>query len=542
MLIHILLACVVLASVIIVNVLKQLCLRRKDQPPLVIHWIPHFGNAISYGINPYRFLADSRKRHGDIFTFRLFHLRITAYLGTSGNAFILNGSHSSLNAEDVYSPLTTPVFGKDVVYDCPNAKLMEQKKFIKFGLTSKALSRHVRVIEREVLGYITTSTAFGFRAKTDDKKETASGLGGEHGLKSSSGVMEITKAMAELTIFTAGRALQGAEVRQKLTGEMAELYHDLDGGFQPVNFLMPWLPLPANRRRDRAHGRMRAVYENIIATRRKKMQMGRACGTVEKENLFEEGEEGEEMDMIANLMQSHYKDGSPLPDHEIAHIMITLLMAGQHSSSSAASWIMLRLASRPDIQNALYAERLHNLGSSDASPLSPLQYEHLDTLSLLQAVIKETLRLHPSISSIMRKVTQPMRVRANGQEYVVDKDNVMLASPIVTALSSLHFADPEKWDPYRWLNNPSFADYTDVDVSVSKGANSPYLPFGAGRHRCIGEKFAYVNLGVIVATLIREFEWSMANGETGVPETDYQSLFARPKAPAMLRWRRRAVV
>lgn len=49
-------------------------------------------------------------------------------LGTKGNDFILNGKLADLNAEEIYSPLTTPVFGKDVVYDVPNAKLMEQKK------------------------------------------------------------------------------------------------------------------------------------------------------------------------------------------------------------------------------------------------------------------------------------------------------------------------------------------------------------------------------------------------------------------------------
>ena len=49
-------------------------------------------------------------------------------MGVKGNEFILNGKLKDVNAEDVYSPLTTPVFGKEVVYDCPNAKLMEQKK------------------------------------------------------------------------------------------------------------------------------------------------------------------------------------------------------------------------------------------------------------------------------------------------------------------------------------------------------------------------------------------------------------------------------
>ena len=49
-------------------------------------------------------------------------------MGINGNEFILNGKVKDLNAEEIYTVLTTPVFGKDVVYDCPNSKLMEQKK------------------------------------------------------------------------------------------------------------------------------------------------------------------------------------------------------------------------------------------------------------------------------------------------------------------------------------------------------------------------------------------------------------------------------
>lgn len=53
---------------------------------------------------------------------------MTVCLDTKGNNFILNGKIKDVNAEEIYAPLTTPVFGKDVVYDCPNSKLMEQKK------------------------------------------------------------------------------------------------------------------------------------------------------------------------------------------------------------------------------------------------------------------------------------------------------------------------------------------------------------------------------------------------------------------------------
>ena len=54
--------------------------------------------------------------------------------------------------------------------------------------------------------------------------------------------------------------------------------------------------------------------------------------------------------MIASLLDQKYRNGKTLQDHEIAHIMIALLMAGQHTSSSSLAWTMLHIASRPDIQ------------------------------------------------------------------------------------------------------------------------------------------------------------------------------------------------
>ncbi|KAG9808264.1 hypothetical protein KCV05_g22173, partial [Aureobasidium melanogenum] len=74
---------------------------------------------------------------------------------------------------------------------------------------------------------------------------------------------------------------------------------------------------------------------------------------------------------------------------------------------------------------------------------------------------------------------------------------------------------------------------------VSKGASSPYLPFGAGRHRCIGEQFAYVQLQTILVTMVQSFKFRNLNGREGVVDTDYSSLFSRPLAPASIHYEKR---
>ncbi|KAF2405286.1 14-alpha sterol demethylase Cyp51B [Trichodelitschia bisporula] len=490
---------------IVCNVLKQLLFKNPNEPPVVFHLVPFIGSTVLYGMDPIKFFFECQKKYGDVFTFILLGKKTTVYLGTKGNEFILNGKLRDVNAEEVYSPLTTPVFGKGVVYDCPNSKLMEQKKFVKFGLSAEALRSYVTLISAEVNEHLDRSHAF-----TADK-----------------GTFDVVHTMAEITIYTASRSLQGKEVRSKFDSSFADLYHDLDMGFSPVNFMLPWFPLPHNRRRDAAHKKMVETYMEIIKARR-----------------ASNGKRDSE-DMIWNLMQCKYKDGTPVPDDEVAHMMIALLMAGQHSSSSTSSWIVLRLAANPHIMEELYDEQVRVMGAD----LPPLTYEGLQKLPLLSQVVKETLRMHAPIHTILRKVKSPMSVE--GTPYVIPTSHNLLAAPTVTSLTPTYFPEPEAWDPHRWdagskaANMTATAEEADEDKIdygyglVSKGTSSPYLPFGAGRHRCIGEQFAYIQLGTIIGNVVRRLRVRNIDGSKQVVGTDYSSLFSRPMAPAMIAYEKR---
>ncbi|KAI9924159.1 hypothetical protein ASPWEDRAFT_38432 [Aspergillus wentii DTO 134E9] len=483
---------------VVINVLQQLLLKNPNEPPLVFHWFPFIGSTVSYGMEPYKFFSNCRAKYGDIFTFVLLGKKTTVYLGTKGNEFILNGKLRDVCAEEVYSPLTTPVFGRHVVYDCPNSKLMEQKKFVKFGLTSDALRSYVRLITQEVEDFVKTSPSF----------------------QGPNGVFDVCKTIAEITIYTASRSLQGKEVRKRFDSTFAEMYHDLDKGFAPINFMLPWAPLPHNRKRDAAQKKMTETYMEIIKERR------------------QAGGEKDSEDMVWNLMSCEYKNGIAVPDEEVAHMMIALLMAGQHSSSSTASWIVLRLAARPDIMEELYQEQLEVLGSD----LPELTYDSLQKLDLHAKVIKETLRIHAPIHSIIRAVKNPMPVE--GTPYVIPTTHNVLSSPGVTARSEEFFPNPLEWNPHRWdeQSEAKADDEEQIDYGyglVTKGTNSPYLPFGAGRHRCIGEQFAYVQLGTILAAMVRVFKFRNLPGVEGCPDTDYSSLFSKPLGKLVVQYEKR---
>ncbi|CAA7267235.1 unnamed protein product [Cyclocybe aegerita] len=157
--------------VVIINVLQQLLIpKRPSEPPTVFHWFPFIGSALAYGNDPLSFLFGCQEKYGDVFTFILLGRRVTVALGPRGNNFILGGKSTVFNAEDVYTKLTTPVFGKDVVYDVPNEVFMEQKKFIKAGLSTDNLRAYVVMIEDEIAEFLNYDSNFSTYQRNDTKE------------------------------------------------------------------------------------------------------------------------------------------------------------------------------------------------------------------------------------------------------------------------------------------------------------------------------------------------------------------------------------
>jgi sterol 14alpha-demethylase len=232
--------------------------------------------------------------------------------------------------------------------------------------------------------------------------------------------------MAEITLYMAAGSLQGKEVRSKFDSTFATLYRHLDDGFQPISFAAPWLPLPQNRRRDHAQQVMEKLCSDIIRRRR------------------QEGNPDGDTDMIWTLMDVKYKDGTTIPDEHVARMLIRLLMGGQHNTAASGAWIMVNLAHKPELIEEMYKEHLRVLGS----PLPALTLENIHELTFSEQAIKETLRLHSPIHSIMRQPTAYLPI--TDTKLVIPPTHTLLATPGTMARSEEFFPRPTEWDPHRW--------------------------------------------------------------------------------------------
>lgn len=145
-------------------------------------------------------------------------------------------------------------------------------------------------------------------------------------------------------------------------------------------------------------------------------------------------------------------------------------------------------------------------------------------------------------------VPQSLAAPSESGQYVIPKGYFVLASPSVAGVDPLVWRDPREWEPSRWMDNGAgaMAAFRDeatgekVDYGfgmISKGTESPYQPFGAGRHRCIGEQFAYVQLGCIVSTITRNMEMRMRQP---FPAHNYHTMIVLPTNPCNIECRVRA--
>ena len=185
------------------------------------------------------------------------------------------------------------------------------------------------MIEDEITTFINDDPAFSV---FQDKRSTKWGT------------FRALKACSEMTILTASRTLQGAEIRAALDKSFANLYHDLDGGFIPINWFMPNLPLPSHRRRDAAQKAMSDFYVDIIQRRRAEGRMvSPLISSVPAPLTCLQNER----DLMAALCGQKYKDGRVVTDREVAHILTALLMAGQHTSALSAAWTVMYIANNP---------------------------------------------------------------------------------------------------------------------------------------------------------------------------------------------------
>ncbi|XP_044261137.1 cytochrome P450 4C1-like [Tribolium madens] len=220
-------------------------------------------------------------------------------------------------------------------------------------------------------------------------------------------------------------------------------------------------------------------------------------------------------DFSVDLKKKHFlnnllKMSENFDDEDILEETQTMLLAASETTGLTMSSILLVLAIFPEVQEKIYEELDSILWNND----NEITLEHINKMVYLEAVIKEVMRVLPTVPYINRIMTEDLHL---------ENCTVPTGSNIIISIKNIHdspdlWENPQKFNPERFLNKE--------EINRSRCA---YMPFGFGPRNCIGFKFAMLSMKVMLATLLKNFTFEPAIYNSIEEIECFYNIVAKPK-------------
>lgn len=304
--------------------------------------------------------------------------------------------------------------------------------------------------------------------------------------KNGTGEVNLLEDMSTMIINTACTCLFGEDVREQLNAkEFAQLLLDMEQSLIPATVFWPllgYLPTPATNKRTAARNRISHILSNICDSRQNNAS-GKAYD-----------------DCLQGMLDATYRDGTAMSIHEICGMIVAMMFAGQHTSSLSTTWTLLHL-SQPENK-----ELLARLMKEYSEFPEKISYDTvMNEMEFADKCVRETVRRDPPLIMLLRKVLQDHKVGG----YVVPKGDIMACAPLVSHHDPELFPEGRKWNPDR--------------AYPAAG----HIGFGAGTHKCLGEKFGVLQVKTIIYTILSEYSLTPL-WKGGLPEPDYTTMVVGP--------------
>jgi sterol 14-demethylase len=441
-------------------------------PPVLSGRLPFLGHLLELRRAPIELFWRVRRECGEIGEMRFAGNRVVLLTGEAAQEAFFRAPDEQLDQAAAY-PFMTPVFGRGVVFDAsPDQRRQAMKNQ---SLRDKMMRGHAEVIAAETER---------MTARLGDRGE-----------------IDVLDFFAELTIYTSSACLIGKSFREELTPEYYRVFYELEKGTDALAYVNPYLPLPVFRKRDRARRRLVELLTEVFERRK-------TAGADAPRELF---------DILLGIRNP---DGSARYSIDvITGMFISMMFAGHHTTSGTAAWTLIELLKHP----AFLGQVVQELDEIYADGRE-VSYQALREIPLLDAGIKEALRLHPPLIILMRKVMYEFQYGG----FTVAPGKLVAVSPAVSNRMPECFPDPDRYDPARY--EPGREEDRQLFA---------WIPFGAGRHRCVGAAFALMQLKAIFSHLLRSFEFELAQPPESY-RNDHSKMVVQLQQPCRVRYRRRS--
>lgn len=215
-------------------------------------------------------------------------------------------------------------------------------------------------------------------------------------------------------------------------------------------------------------------------------------------------------DFLALLLNAGADEGSPLDDDTIIDNLLTFIAAGHETTARSLAWTLFLLSAAPEIADSIVEE----IRAAPLDETPPDQWA--ERLPLLEATIKESLRLYPPAAHLARVAVEPDRI---GDIDVAPGTEVHMSPWLLHRQENL-WRDPGAFDPSRFLGR-------------DEGARRfTFLPFGVGPRVCIGARFSMQEMIIVLATLLPTWRFDHVGASAPIPVL---RVTLQPSTPLMMK-------
>ncbi|CAL1298225.1 unnamed protein product [Larinioides sclopetarius] len=227
----------------------------------------------------------------------------------------------------------------------------------------------------------------------------------------------------------------------------------------------------------------------------------------------------EKQKSLMEVLLEHHLQTKELSEEDIREEVITFTIAGHHSSATSLIWTLYLIGLHKEVQAKIQTELDWIFGENQERPASN---EDLKEMKYLESVIKESLRLFPSVYFFARHISEDIKIC----NYTIPKGSTCVMMPYLVHRDEKVFNNPEKFNPDRF----------SPENLIKYNSNS-YIPFAAGPRNCIGQVFALIEEKIILSTLLRNYSFESLEPRDRLPPT--VDIVLKPSKPIEVKIRAR---
>jgi cytochrome P450 len=414
---------------------------------------PLLGNFLAIRKDPINFFVNSVQEFGDLVRFKLGFLQAHIVTNPEHIKYVLQDNNRNYNRQTLGHNRIRTVLGNGLV-NSDGAFWLRQRRIAQPAFHRQKISAFADLMVKNTVGFLEKLEIYATNSQVFNIEEE---------------MLALTLKIVSQTLFSTEVDSRISRITEAVTVAMRHINNRITNPFS----LPESIPTKENVHFRKMLTTLDKTVYDIIQERRNNPK--------------------EAKDLLSMLMTACDEEtGEMMNNEQLRDEVMTMFLAGHETTASSLTWTWYLLSKNPIARRCIQQELKDVL--AERLPT----FEDLPKLQYTQLVVKESLRIYPSVWLFLRSAIEDDEIAG----YHIPAKSIMILCPYITHRDNRFWENPEGFDPERFALD-----------KITKMPRFAYFPFGGGPHICIGNEFAMMEIQLILATVMQKYQLDLLPGQ-----------------------------